>query len=164
MPIELLAGAVVTKFLLPALEKGVDTVAGAISDQVGKQAAAHTEGLIGRLWAKVDGLFGGGSEREQDTLAAFRDEPEVYAGAVEKILQRKLEQDPATAAEIQRMIDEPVPGTSMTGAQVWNAAVAGVVDLRQANFSRASNVSISAVTIPEMPPPTPGPTARPDLP
>jgi hypothetical protein len=146
MPIEVLAATVVSQFLLPALKTGGEKIVEAIAGEVSQQAADHTEGLIGGLWAKVNGLFRGGSEREERTLADFKEDPDTYADAVTKILDRKLQEDQAAAEEIQRLIDAPVPGTTMTGVQVFDAGVVGIVDARQANFSGASSFVITGVT------------------
>lgn len=148
MPIEMLAATVVSQFLLPALKTGGEKLLEAVADEVSQQAAEHTQGVIGGLWAKVDRLFGGGSEREQRTLEDFKEDPETYAEAVTRILERKLEEDPATAREIEGLLEAPVPGTSMSGAQVVNAGVVGIVDMRQANLAGASGFTISGVTVP----------------
>jgi len=168
MPIEMLAAAVVSRFLVPALKDGADSIAGAIADKIGAQAAQHTEGLLGKLWDKVDRAFGGGTDREQRTLDDFKADPDTYADAVTKILERKVEGDPSLAAEIEKLVEEPVPGTAMTGAQVWSAGVVGVADARQADFSHARNVRITglqlgrdsdAYAVQPMPDPPPPPSA-----
>lgn len=143
----MLAAAVVSRFLLPALQDGAGAIAGAIADKVGEQAAAHTEGLIGKLWERVDRAFGGAGEREQRTLEDFKEDPETYEDAVTKILQRRLDADPALAEDLQKLLDEPVPGTGMTGAQVWNAGVVGIVDARQARFTNVDSVNLTGAVV-----------------
>ena len=168
MPLDVLAATVVSQFLLPALKDGAENILTAVSDKVSEQAAAHAGSLVGNLWAKVDNVLGG-SQKEKTTLENFKEDPEVYEGAVTKLLQRKIDENPALGDEIQALLDEKVPGTSMTGAQVWNAGVVGIADARQANFAGARDVDIvgvqmgdSAATsrVPPPPPPAPPPTTR----
>jgi hypothetical protein len=145
VPIELIAAAVVSKFLVPALKNEAEGLLQSISAKVGQEAAEHTEGVLGKLWQRVSNAFG--SEGEKTTLESFKQDPDVYEEAVTRLLSRKLEQDPALADELQRLVDEKVPGTDMTGAQVVNAGVVGIADLRSANLSGAHDLSITGANV-----------------
>lgn len=145
MPIDLIAAAVVSKFLVPAVKNGTEQLMKSIGEKVGDEAARHTEGLLGKLWQRVGAVFSSDSDRA--TLASFKQDPEVYEDAVQKLLTRKLEADPALADELARLVDEKVPGTNMAGAQVVNAGVVGINDLRNANLSGAQNMTFVGASV-----------------
>lgn len=80
--------------------------------------------------------------QEQDRLTA------EIAQMQAQIAQQQPLEDQAQAAQPQtKSTKQPAPGEASSGAQIANADVAGVVDLRGADFSQAKGVVISGVTV-----------------
>lgn len=128
-----LATTVVTKFLYPYVKEGVERIAEKVGAEFGAQAAEHAVGLSRSLWERVKGLFT--SDKEQAKVELFEEDPESYGQGLIKALQAKLEDEPRLAEELAKLVESPAPDGSGTGAQIMNATVAGIVDLRGGTVS-----------------------------
>jgi hypothetical protein len=155
---EALAATIVGSFLVPALKAGWDTVSQKVAEAFGQEAGEQTVGLTKRLWGRVKDAFGG-EPKEATALELFEEDPETYSTAVERLLAKRLEQDPDLARELEALVAEPVGGTAMTGAQIMGAENVGLVDLRQADLRHAHHLEIIGQKIgPADPPSTRGST------
>jgi hypothetical protein len=158
MPIELagLATALVTKFLLPYVKQGAEKIAEKVAEKVGEGVGKQAAELAKKVWDRVSHAFQ--SEKDQKTLDLFKDDPETFQSAVEKILQQKLEQDAAMAKELNEMANTPsVDGSGVSVGQIM-ADVVGIVDARGAQISGG----IVAGAIGSMPQPPKPPAPSPD--
>lgn len=135
MPIELagLATSVVAKFLLPYVKQGAEKIAEKVTEKVSEGVGKQAAELAKKIWDRVSNAFK--SEKDQKTLELFKDDPETFQSAVEKILQQKLEQDAAMAKELNEMVNAPsVDGSGVSVGQIM-ADVVGIVDARGARIS-----------------------------
>jgi hypothetical protein len=148
LDLAVLAATVVSRFLFPYVKKGAERLAEEISERVSDVAAEHATSLASRAWDRVRSVFS--SPKEQTKLELFEEEPDEYAAGIERTLREKLEQDPELARELQELIDAPSPDGSGTGAQIMQATVAGIVDLRHGTVSggQVSGVHIENFTAP----------------
>jgi hypothetical protein len=147
MPIDtaVLATTIASSFLLPYVKIGVEKLAEGMAENVGKAAANHATALAKKVWERVNGLFK--SQKEQNTLELFKENPDELKGLMEKILRQKLEEDKSLAQELSDMINAPGPDGTSTGAQIMNAGIAGVLDARGANFANASGMNLAGVML-----------------
>jgi len=155
MPIDvaLLATTLVSSFLLPYVKMGAEKIAEEVTGKLGKGAAEHVTGVASKVWDRVKSVFS--SDTDKATLTQFEKYPEQARDLIIAVLQEKLEQDRHLAQELAELVDSPGPdGRSTTGAQIMRAGIAGIVDLRQADFSRARGINITAVNQGTPPSPT----------
>jgi len=147
MPIDLLALATsaVTTFLMPYAKAGLEKIATAFSEQLGKQAADYAGELTGKVWQTVTTAFS--APKEQTTLELFREDPDAMQTMLIKKLHEKLTQDENLAQTLDNLINQPGPDGATTGAQIMHAGIAGIADLRGANLSNAKGVVISGVVM-----------------
>ena len=97
------------------------------------------------LWNLVKSAFS--SDEEEMTLKLFQKNPDKMQEMIIETLQEKLAADPALAQKLADPIDRPGPDGTSTGAQIMNASIAGIVDLRGADLSHAQGLDITAVKI-----------------
>jgi hypothetical protein len=144
MPIDLatLATTVVATFLVPYAKVGMQKLAEGLGQEVGKASAQHAGQVTGQIWQRVKAAFS--SPKEQTTLDLFQEEPDEMKGLLIKKLREKLEQDPDLAQTLAGLINQPGPEGN-TGAQIMNAGLAGVADLRHADLSHARDMNIAGV-------------------
>lgn len=147
MPIDLglLTTTIVTTFLLPYAKLGLEKFGEAMMEKLGETGAEPLIATTKKIWQRVKTAFG--SEEEKATLAQFEKRPEDAQALIEALLKEKLEQDAALAQELSELVHAPVAGSTSTGAQIVQAAIAGILDLRGANFSGASHVHVAGVMI-----------------
>jgi len=145
MPIDLslLTTTIVTTFLLPYAKLGLQKFGEAMIEKLGETAAEPLIATTKKIWQRVKTAFG--SEEEKATLAQFEKRPEAALALLEALLKEKLEQDAALAQELSELVHATVPGGTSTGAQIMQAHIAGILDLRGANFAGASNVRVAGV-------------------
>ncbi len=153
MPIDLaiLATTVVTSFLAPYAKAGLEKIATAVTEKVSEQAAEYAKELTGKVWNLVTSAFS--SPKEQTTMELFQENPDEMQEMLIKKLQEKLAQDPNLAQALADLINQPGPDSTTTGAQIMNAGIAGIVDLRGANLSHAQGIEVSGVKIGDKPAP-----------
>ena len=144
MPIDIaaLATTVVTS-LVPYAKARLEKIA---------QAAKYASDLTGQVWEAITAAFA--SPKEQTVLELFQDDPEEMQGILIKKLQEKLEQDSQLAQTLSDLINKLGPDGASTGAQIMNADIAGIADLREADLSRAKKVSVAGVNIGGKPTPS----------
>lgn len=140
-----LATTIVTSFLLPYLKLGGEKIAQKITEKLGGAAADQTVGVTKKVWDRVKSAFT--SDRDQNILKEFEEDPESAKPLIEAKLKKKLEQDPGLAEDLHQLINAPGSDGISTGAQIMNAHVAGILDARGANFSNSSNVKLAGVMI-----------------
>jgi hypothetical protein len=147
MPIDLgpLTTTIVTTFLLPYAKLGLEKFGEAMMEKLGETAAEPLIATTKKIWQRVKSAFG--SEEEKATLAQFEKRPEAAQALIEALLKEKLEQDAALAQELTELAHALVPGSTSTGAQIMQAAIAGILDVRGANFSGASHVRLAGVML-----------------
>jgi hypothetical protein len=155
MPIDLaiLATTVVTSFLAPYAKAGLEKIATAVTEKVSEQAAEYAKELTGKVWNLVTSAFG--SPKEQTTMELFQENPDEMQDMLIKKLQEKLVQDPNLAQSLADLINQPGPDGAASGAQIMNAGIAGIADLRGANLSSAQNMTIGGVIMGDKPAPKP---------
>ena len=140
-----LAASVVSSFLLPYVKLGAEKLSEEMGKTLGNVSAEYASGVVKRLWERVKAVFS--SDDEKTVLAQFEKRPDAAKALVESILQEKLGQDSRLAQELMELINTPGPDGKSTGAQIMQAGIAGIVDARGANFTHASGVTISGVTV-----------------
>ncbi|MFN8494154.1 MAG: hypothetical protein U0350_41530 [Caldilineaceae bacterium] len=147
MPIDLMALATttVTAFLMPYAKAGLEKIATAFTEQLGKQAADYAGELTGKVWNLVTTAFH--SPKDQHTLELFTEDPDAMQTMLTKKLHEKLTQDTALAQTLADLINQPGPDGTATGAQIMNAGIAGIAELRGADLSNAKGVVISGVVL-----------------
>jgi hypothetical protein len=152
--VAVLATTVVTSFLLPYVKMGAEKLAEEVTKKASQAAADHVIGVAKKVWNRMTKVFS--SEKEQNTLEYFKDDPEAFQAAVEKMLREKLEKDSKLAQELDELVNAESPDGKGTGAQIMNAAIAGIVDLRGAHISGSGHdirgVSIGPSPTPPWPP------------
>lgn len=162
MPIEIaaLAATVVSSFLFPYAKKAVEKVAEVVTEKFGEAAAKHGADLTGKVWARIKAAFT--SDKEKSALENFEEMPDESRALIEAILKKKLAEDAALHADLEKFVAAPSPVPGMTGAQVMHAGIVGIVDLRGATVSGSGNV-YSGVSIGGASPgqPAGGPTLPP---
>lgn len=152
-----LATTVVSSFLWPYAKKGLEKIGEEVGKNVSESAAKHAVSLTEKIWARVEGLFQ--TPKEKTALELFQDDPNEMKGKVEKMLREKLEQDEAAAKELSEMANAPGPDGATTGAQIMQAGIAGIADLRQAHIAGSGNVVAGVIYggTPQQPPTPPKP-------
>ena len=140
-----LTNTIVTTFLLPYAKLGLEKFGEAMMEKLGETAAEPLIATTKKIWQRVKTAFG--SEEEKATLAQFEKRPEAAQPLIEALLKEKLEQDATLAQELTELVHAPMPGSTSTGAQIMQAAIAGILDLRGANFAGASHVRLAGVMI-----------------
>ena len=147
MPIDLaiIATTAVTSFLVPYAKAGLEKIATAVTEKVSEQAGEYAKELTGKVWNLVTFAFS--SPKEQTTLELFQENPDEMQEMLIKKLQEKLTQDPGLAQSLAELINQPSPDGATTGAQIMNAGIAGIADLRGANLSNAQNMTIGGVIL-----------------
>jgi hypothetical protein len=138
---EALAATVIGSFLYPAIKAGWDVVGEKVGAAFGEAAGDQAAGLTKRLWQRVRDAFGSDG-KEATTLDLFEEDPDTYSTAVERLLAQRLDADPDLARELESLVNEPIAGTTMSGAQIMNAENVGLVDLRQADFRNSTGAYI----------------------
>ena len=138
-----LAATAVTSFLVPYVKIGAEKIVEAFSSRMGEQTADKLSDLTGKLWSTVTGAFQ--SPKEQTTLELFKENPDEMQEMLIKKLHEKLSQDATLAQSLSELINKPVADGSMTGAQIMQAGIAGIADLRNANLANAQNLTIAGV-------------------
>ena len=140
MPIEIaaLAATVVSSFLFPYAKKAVEKVAEVVTEKFGEAAAKHGADLTGKVWARIKAAFT--SDKEKNALENFEEMPDETRALIEAILKKKLAEDPALHADLEKFVAAPSPVPGMTGAQVMHAGIVGIVDLRGATISGSGGV------------------------
>jgi len=116
-----------------------------VATKLAKKAAEYAGELTGKVWNLVKSVFS--SPKEQTTIELFQENPDEMQAMMVKALQEKLAADPALAQKLADLINRPGPDGKTTGAQIMNAGIAGIVDLRGANLSHAQGLDISGVKI-----------------
>jgi len=151
MPIDLavLATTAVTTFLAPYAKAGLEKIATAVAEQVGQDAAKFAGELTGKVWNLVKSAFS--SPKDEMTLTLFQENPEEMQAMLIKALQEKLAQDSKLAQSLAELINQPGPDGATTGAQIMNAGIAGIADLRGANLSQAKGTTIAGVIMGDKP-------------
>lgn len=141
----MLATTVVTSFLVPYAKAGLEKIADSVSKEVSEKAAEYAANLTGKVWTRVKSAFS--SPKEQTTLELFQENPDEMADMLVKKLREKLAQDSELAHTLAELIEAPGPDGQNSGAQIMNAAIAGIADLRGADLSRAKNMTVGGVII-----------------
>jgi hypothetical protein len=145
MPLDLavLAGTIVSSFLLPYVKLGAKKIAETVTEKVSGKAADQVAGVTETLWERVKSVFK--ADNEEHVITDFKEVPDAAKPLLISKLEKKLEKDPALAQELSDLVNKPVAGGASTGAQIMNAHIAGIVDARHSNFSGASGVEIVGV-------------------
>jgi hypothetical protein len=143
MPIEIaaLAATVVSSFLLPYVKLGAKKLAEEVTEQTSSAAADHVTRTSSALWDRVRGIFT--DEKEKTTLELFEADPDGLAATVERVLAEKLRSDETLAAELSELVEAQSPDGSGTGAQIMNATIAGIIDLRSAKIEGGTFTAVN---------------------
>ncbi len=140
-----LATSVVSSFLLPYAKAGLTKISESVSEAIGPEAAEYASDVTSKVWDHVKGAFS--SPKEEAALDLFKENPEDMQPVLAKKLREKMEQDSNLAQTLSDLINEPGPDGNNTGAQIMNAGVAGIVDLRGADLSQAQNLTITGANV-----------------
>ncbi len=154
MPIDIaaLATTTVTRFLMPYAKAGLEKIAKSVADLVSPEAGEYAGELTTKVWDVVTGALS--SPKEQSALELFQDDPEEMQDMLTKKLREKLEQESSLAQTLSDLINEPGPGGAGTGAQIMNAGIAGIADLRGADFSHSQRAVVTGVSVGDKPTPS----------
>jgi transketolase len=148
MPIDIgtLAATVVTSFLVPYAKLGFEKLVEELGKKLGEMSAEKSTEAFKKVWERVKGAF---TPEEKQVWEQFEKRPEAAQGLVQEMLKEKLEADPELAQALSRLVSQPLPESTSTGAQITNAEVASILDLRGANFQNAQNVRLTGTNITE---------------
>lgn len=128
-PIIIGLGAKIVEKLMPYVTEGTEKLTQAIGDV----AVNKLEKLLHTLKTRLSG-----DETATDMLAEFEKNPETFKPALQKILQKKLEQDKDLAMELDKQIkDIPIISIKQKIGKVNKDAIA----LKGKNIKRA-NINI----------------------
>lgn len=94
-PITIGLGTKVMEVLIPYVKKGAEQFA----KDVGVATCEKVEGLAKTLKAKLSG-----DKKATDIIGYFEEDPESFRPALEKIIQKKVEQDKELAAELDQRL------------------------------------------------------------
>jgi hypothetical protein len=145
-----LAATVVSKFLVPYAKMGAKKLAEGVAKVFGSTAADEVSDVSEQLWNKAQSALS--SDAEKVVFSEFKSDPDAAKSLVEAKLKAKLADDTLLAQELDKLVNKRPVGSSSTGAQIMDAYIAGIVDLREADLSHASNFDIAAVRISGTPP------------
>jgi hypothetical protein len=132
-----LATSTVSVFLVPYLKLGAEKFVEAVGKAAGEQGVNAAQ----QLWTRVRKAFSK-DEEEQAVISQFEKHPEAAGPLVITLLKEKLEQDKALVQDLTELIRQFEQSQGMSGAQIGQATIAGIADLRQANFAGAKHVRI----------------------
>lgn len=122
-----LAASLVTQFLLPYLDRGLEGIADKVSDAVAESAGDQVVRVTKRIWHRVKALFAAHPEQEL-LFRKFEEHPKAMAEMIALELEKILSANTEEAAELEALVEEPVEGTKMTVANVIaNSGVSVVV-------------------------------------
>jgi hypothetical protein len=159
MPLEILAGTLVSSVLLPLAKKGIEKVGEEIGSRIGKAGAEQTTTILARIRDKVRALFS--SESDRDTLKTFEKFPENMKGPLETELATKLAQNPAAARELQALLDDRPPDAQGISIGKILADTVGIVDFRGGTMSGGT---VAGVIVGPLPSPPAAPQSNPPRP
>jgi hypothetical protein len=145
LDLAVLATTAVSSFLLPYAKIGVQKLVEGMAGQVGKSTAEYGVGVAKQVWERVKAAFS--SDDDQAAIEQFEKRPDAAKGLIEAVLKEKLEQDPVFAQELDKLVNGPGPDGKTSGAQIMHAGIAGIVDVRGANFMSSHGVYITAVQV-----------------
>lgn len=145
MPLDMaiLAGTVVTSFLLPYLKSGATKMAETLTEKVSGEAAKQVAGVTETIWERVKSVFK--ADNEEHVISDFEEKPDTDRDLLVSKLKKKLEKNPALAQELSELVNKAVVEGASTGAQIMNAHIAGIADARGANFPGAHGVKVIGV-------------------
>lgn len=145
MPLDLLtiATTAVTVFLVPFAKAGLEKITESFTKSLGEKTADYVTDITGKVWSTVTSAFQ--SSKEQTTLELFKENPEEMQELLIKKLHEKMSQDATFAQSVADLLNKPGPDGTTTGAQIMQAGIAGIVDLRNANLAQAQNLTIAGV-------------------
>lgn len=134
-----LATTLVSSFLVPYAKKGLEKIKDDLTQTAGNAAAEGME----KVWLKVKSLFT--SDRDKTRLEDLQEAPDEAAPMLKKVLEQKLQEDPAAAQELDQLVNTPVPGSGGVTLQHIMAHTFGYLDARHAQIS--GNAQVAAVMI-----------------
>jgi len=143
--IGILTTTIVSSFLIPYVKVGVEKFIEEAGKTVGKTAADHAGEVSKKVWERVKSVFS--SDEDKSILMQFEKRPEAAKSLVETILREKLESDSRLAQELSELVNTLSSDGKSTAAQIMHAGIAGIVDVRDTDFSHARGVTITGVTI-----------------
>lgn len=143
--IAVLTTTIVSSFLVPYLKLGAEKLVEEVGKTFGKSAGKHTLEVSKRIWKSIKTKFN--SKDNKVILKHFEKSPEEASKLIEKLLKEMLLSDIDYANELNDLINLPSPDGQGTGAQIMQAHIAGIVDLRNADFRGTKDVSIKGVSI-----------------
>jgi len=146
MPVDLaiLGTTIVTQLLLPYIKEGGKKIADKLTEKVSDAAAEGTINVMQQAWDKVKSVFS--SDKDKGTLEDFEKYPEETKNLLKRKLVEKMEQDAALKGFFEELMNKPVSEDGVTtGAQIIGAHIAGIADVRGANFSGSQRPQIGGV-------------------
>lgn len=138
-----LATTIVTSFLLPYVKLGIEEIAEKVTQQASSAVADEATSLTKKIWNRIKDIFSGDDAKR---LATFESTQGENQDVIVSILKEKLQSDTHLADELDRLINPSTSAPRSSGAQVMKAHIAGIVDVRGADFSNSSNVTITGAS------------------
>jgi hypothetical protein len=153
-----LATSLVTSLLVPLMKSGVEGLMDDLRTKTTEAAATGIVGAADRLWKRVLGKTE--NTEDEEVLGMFERRPEMMQQAMETVVKRLLQEDPAFHKEASELLEADDAGTGTTRWQIM-ADVAGVVDARHATIhgGTLAGVQMTAspgLSAPEKPMPSRG--------
>jgi hypothetical protein len=130
--IALLAGTVVSKFLVPLFKKGKKGFADGLAEEEGHAAAVAVVETAGKIWDSVEKQFGHGDAKS--ALDLFQRSPEAMDKMLIELLTERFKNDHDFYRDIDELVEAPVTGSNTTSWAIM-ADYVGIVDARNAKIS-----------------------------
>lgn len=140
-----LTATIMTSFLLPYVKMGLHKIAEKVTEQASSDIADEATQLTKKVWMKVRDLFVGDDAQRLDQFEQTKGEEN--RDLVEVILKDKLRNHSELVVEMNALISPPATSPSNAAAQIMKAHIAGIINIPGGNFSGASNISITAVSV-----------------
>jgi hypothetical protein len=138
LSIAIMATSLVTSFLVPLLKKSADGLGTELQQRTTKSAADGLVKVAQRLWARVKGEAR--TSDDQQIVSMFEKQPELMQEALQKIVQRQLEQDEGFRKDVAALLEsEAEPGVANW---MLMGEIVGVVDARGATISGGNTAGV----------------------
>lgn len=142
--VAVLAGTIVSSFMLPYAKKGIEELGNELSKKFGNSAASQVSGLTQKLWNKVKSVFS--ADDDKAALSQFEKRPDASKVLIQAILEEKLQQNSSLAEELNELIKTPTTDGRSVTEIMNNSGIVGVVEVKNSDLSHSTGLTITGVS------------------
>jgi len=126
-----LATSLVSSFLVPLVQKGVEGLTAELRGRTTEAAASSLVETAQKLWNRLRGEAKDGEEA--DVVDLFKRNPEMMKGAMEEVVRAMIARNPDLHKDASSLLETE----SVDGKTQWQlmGEIVGAVDARNANIS-----------------------------